>query len=410
MAETLKLGNGIWATKENSLLSYNDENGNYKPLPFDFTRASSATVVNKAGLIETVGTGTPRIDFLGNTNGALLLEPQRTNLLLNSDNGSTWSLSNLTLSSLSGGLNKEYYQITSLGNTGRFDVVKNDWINTTASTYTASVFAKKGTTDEIILTSRAGFTTQDIYSVFNLTNGTVVSNNAVAGSIESYSDGWYKCSITFTNSGGYTNFASFAFGFNFNSSSTDTLFVASPQSEIGGYPTSYIPTQGSTVTRVAEICSGAGNDQVINSTEGVLYAEVAFIADDNTITASEITISDETLNNNIRFLYSPTTSFNSLFVRFDVAGVRVATFNYVGMIVTDFNKVAIKWKENDFALWINGIEVLTDLSGATFSSSTLSTINFSKAVGGDNFYGNTKDLRVYNTALTDAQLQTLTTI
>ena len=80
MAETLKLGNGEWATKENSLLSYNDENGNYKPLPFDFTRASSATVVNKAGLIETVQSGIPRIDFLGNTNGALLLEPQSTNL------------------------------------------------------------------------------------------------------------------------------------------------------------------------------------------------------------------------------------------------------------------------------------------------------------------------------------------
>ena len=86
MANTLNLGtDGQWATKENSLLSYNDENGNYKPLPFDFTRASSATVVNKAGLIETVGTGIPRIDFLGNTNGALKLEPQRTNLVTYSE-------------------------------------------------------------------------------------------------------------------------------------------------------------------------------------------------------------------------------------------------------------------------------------------------------------------------------------
>ena len=99
MAETLKLGNGIWATKENSLLSYNDENGNYKPLPFDFTRASSATVVNKAGLIETVQSGTPRIDFLGNTNGALLLEPQRTNLITQSEafGNSYWTKSGTTI-------------------------------------------------------------------------------------------------------------------------------------------------------------------------------------------------------------------------------------------------------------------------------------------------------------------------
>ena len=54
MSSTLNLGNGNWAVKEDSLLGYNNENENYKPLPFDFTRASSATVVNKDGLIETV--------------------------------------------------------------------------------------------------------------------------------------------------------------------------------------------------------------------------------------------------------------------------------------------------------------------------------------------------------------------
>ena len=78
MANTLNLGNGDWATKENSLLGYNSESGNYKPLPFDFTRASNGTFVNKSGLIETAASGVPRIDFLGNTSGALKLEPQRS--------------------------------------------------------------------------------------------------------------------------------------------------------------------------------------------------------------------------------------------------------------------------------------------------------------------------------------------
>jgi hypothetical protein len=55
MAQTLKYGNGIWANKEGSSLAYNDENGNYKPLPFNFERSSSATRTNKEGLIETVG-------------------------------------------------------------------------------------------------------------------------------------------------------------------------------------------------------------------------------------------------------------------------------------------------------------------------------------------------------------------
>ena len=85
MANSLKFGNGNWATKGGSALAYNDENNNFKPLPFDFTRASKATVINKNGLIEEVGSGQPRIDFLGNTSGSLLLEPSRANLNTYSD-------------------------------------------------------------------------------------------------------------------------------------------------------------------------------------------------------------------------------------------------------------------------------------------------------------------------------------
>jgi hypothetical protein len=98
MAATLKLGDRKWATKEGSLLAYNDENNNYKPLPFDFTRASSATRVNKQGLIETVASGVPRIDFT-DANGALLLEPQRTNLITYSEDFSNafWLIQNSSI-------------------------------------------------------------------------------------------------------------------------------------------------------------------------------------------------------------------------------------------------------------------------------------------------------------------------
>ena len=47
------------------------------------TRATTATRVNSSGLVENVATGIPRVDYTGGI-ANILLEPQRTNLLLNS--------------------------------------------------------------------------------------------------------------------------------------------------------------------------------------------------------------------------------------------------------------------------------------------------------------------------------------
>ena len=74
---------------------------------------------------------------------------------------------------------------------------------------------------------------------------------------------------------------------------------------------------------------------------------------------------------------------------------------------TNFIKVAIKYKQNDFALWVDGVEVATDTSGN--APTGLSELDFD-FLGGNKFYGNCKELRVYNTALTDTELEELTTI
>ena len=100
MANTFKFGNGNWAVKDGLALAYNDENNNFKPLPFDFTRASTATRVNKDALIETVPSGKARIDFLNNTSGHLLLEPSRTNAQPYSEqfDNSAWTKGNSSIS------------------------------------------------------------------------------------------------------------------------------------------------------------------------------------------------------------------------------------------------------------------------------------------------------------------------
>ena len=77
--------------------------------------------------------------------------------------------------------------------------------------------------------------------------------------------------------------------------------------------------------------------------------------------------------------------------------------------ITAFNKVAIKYEDNNSKLFINGVQVGSTNTTATVPSG-LSRLGFDSGGGGSKFHVKVKDLRVYNTALTDLELQTLTTI
>jgi hypothetical protein len=54
MTPSLVIGNGNWAVKSDSLLGYKTIDGKYYPREFTFTRATTGTRVNEAGLVEVV--------------------------------------------------------------------------------------------------------------------------------------------------------------------------------------------------------------------------------------------------------------------------------------------------------------------------------------------------------------------
>jgi hypothetical protein len=364
---------------------------------------NSTSVTGKAGVLVDL----PRINYDANgENGALLLEPSRQNRLANSENGYGWATSNVTVLPFDGGINGKYFQLTSNASASRFNVIQNPWANLAAATYTASVFAKKGTTDEIILTTRANYASASAFSVFNLTSGTVVSNNGVTGSIEPYSDGWYRCSITFTNPGSYTDFASFAYGFNFNASSTDTLFVTAPQSEIGNYSTSYIPTMGTAQTRAADSCSVTGASDVIGQTEGTLFVDFEIDADNTNGFNRVLAVGDGTSANRIIILAQNTGVF-----RFYVAN---SGTNQVDIITTTSilggrHKAAFGYKENDFVAYVDGVQVASDTSG-TIPACPNFYLGMNEEGSAQNLEGQIKQATLFNERLTNAELATLTTL
>ena len=410
MSATFKFGGGNWAVKDGYALAYNDVNNNFKPLPFDFTRASSATRVNKQGLIETVPSGKPRIDFTDNTSGHLLLEPSRTNDLQRTEefDNSYWSKSQASITandtvSPDGSQTADKLVEDSSTNFHRVFVSPT----TTTATYTFSVFAKADEREFLVL--RNNLSGANINACFNLTSGSI-SYNGFSGDaeIENYGNGWFRCSVTETDaSGGPTTFSILLSNSavtnntipSYTGDGSSGLHIWGAQLEEGSYPTSYIPTEGSSVTRVAETANGAGNSTVFNDSEGVLYLDVSALGTDSTI--RQIAIGNST--NNVKFLYNSSSTAHRAIVK--VGGTNVFDFTYTVSDI-DFHKVAIKYKQNDFALWVNGVERGTDPNGSTPSG--LSEIAFDDGSGGSDFYGKAKDVRVYNTALTDTELQNLT--
>ena len=377
MSNTLNLGGGKWAAKEGSLLAYNSENDNFKPLPFSFDRASSATRVNKDGLIETVGSGEPRIDYKDDSKGALLLEPSRTNYVTKSERLDQWSTaSNATIEY---GFEDPFkgnkaVKATSSSTAQAYQIYQGF---SSAGTYNFSIYAKKGTAT----LCRIDFAIPDNgYFIVNLETGESAGTSGFAGmvntKIEPLDNDWYRISFTSTT----VNPAYYRAGAN---NQEGFIYMAFAQIEQGSYATSYIPTQGSIGTRVAESCSNE-NLNVDYSGDYTLYLEY------KTLSITEY--------NQFQFLQK-TPSISYVFrIGNDI---NVGSSFYTTQNTLGFNKFALSVTSiGSYKFYKNGVL----LSSGSGLNANLETIKNTSAGG------NVKDLKLYNTALTDQELINLTTI
>ena len=363
--------------------------------------------IDNVSVKEVITSNIPRIDYTGGGCGSLLLEPQRTNLITESqDFSGNWSTSAVTINSNAatspdGATNAS--KVTPTTSTS----VK--YISTTAAVvsgvdYTFSFFAKAGGYDYVsTYISALGITGGN----WNLATGVATGTGK---SMEDYGNGWWRCTATGTSTGTSASCRIYSHptaSTSFTGNGVDGVYVYGAQVEAGSYPTSYIPTSGTTVTRVADSSSTTGLSSVINSEEGVLYAEISALANDGTTRA--ISISDGTSNNRLVIFYDTTSNKVNVFAK--VSNTNQAIMNFIVTDATSLNKIAVKYKLNDYSLWINGVEVDTDISATTFTSSTLTTLSFADGnTTSSPFYGNVQNLMVFPSALDDATLATLTTL
>ena len=380
---SIKLGDGNWSAKDSKLLGFRPIVNKVAPIEFDVSRASTATRVNRDGLIESVANNIARVDFADDVNGSLLLEPQGTNLVTYSelflsgwwskDNGVTITDNNETSpkGDLTGSLIS--YDVNSVA-------IYKAALNLTGE-YTFSIYLKASG-------SNIGKTVQvDV-------NGTLYNVTLTSKWIRSTFQTTNLNLLQITNRGASTI-------------STGEYYAFGAQLEQSSVATSYIPTSGTIVTRLADAVSGAGDVNTINSEENVLYSELIF-SDSYLSSLSGISISDGTNSNEI-LLYAD-SSVNSLKFFVTIGGVNQVNTLKAGVILGSLNKIAIRFELNNYAVFLNGVKIISDLSVNAPPINTFNDFSFSRGNGSNNFYGKVKDLRIYNTALTDSELTQLTTI
>jgi hypothetical protein len=337
----------------------------------------------------------------------LLLEPQRTNVITYSEDVTNWGQNQTPVVTLNNGTAPD-------GTTTADKVVVNaaseGFYNfsggnvASGTTYTTSIFIKyiSGATNLYFGFAGTGFGGDNLNS-FNIQNGTVTSSAAGnTCSVVSYGNGWYRLIDTKTaNAVSTGGFILYGVG------SPETQYLVwGAQLEAGAHVTSYIPTSGASVTRVADAASKTGISSLIGQTEGTLFIDLDIyelnLLSDRGIISVGVNGAGYTSAVYVS-LYN-----NDIYFACYVAGVQQASGMSKTISTAGRYKIAAVYKQNDFALYVNGQACGTDTSGNL--PSTLSVVGIANINEGFNGYHKINQALLFPTRLTNAQLAELTTL
>ena len=425
-AGVVLIPSGYKAASTDNLYSVLPANGNGD---FNATRGSTATRVNKDGFIESVATNVPRLDYplidgVVQDCPALLLEPQRTNYVTYSEDftNSAWNkLTNTTVTanqivSPDGSQNADEFSATSTSTS--LITVQDSFSVSSSVDYVISFFAKKGSVRYVQLFNGGGQVTGNPRTNFNLQDGNVaIQDGGHTSSIEDFGNGWYRCTTKVTTLSTtlqmYINGVSTSTASRSSTSSWtsgDNFYVWGAQLEAGSYPTSYIKTTSGQVTRSADVCNGSGTSAEFNDSEGVLFAESAALANDGTSRVIASISNGSITTNRVVLQYTNASGGNEVVAFAQATSYSSVLTRSIADALT-FNKFAAVYNDstNNFDLWVNGTKIGDGTFNYSFTSNSLSKIQFADGNSTSNpFYGKTKQLMTFKTALTDSELETLT--
>jgi len=389
---------------------------------FTVTRDTTARRFTSAGLIASVASGIPRLDYLtsGGTAGcpALLVEPAATNLAFQSANFlTTWVLLSGTISTGSTAAFTAPDGTTSADLfTESTDVsATNHQISQSISTavvsgtsYTLSCFFKATAANRSArLSLSSALFSGSPQAFFDITSGIVGTTTDCTARIENYGSGWYRCIMTAIcdAAGTASVFVSSASGNtrDYIGNGSASLYLWGAQLETGSVATSYIPTTTGSVTRNADVITLSGAvSGCIGQTEGTIYMEVDIrnmaketylIRIDEGATSNVLSLRTLTSNVVRTAITAPTFS--------GTLNISSATFT-AGIL-----KIAFAYKSGEIALCVNGAN-LTANGTFTFGASLNRITLGSNVSASSEFNDRIRAVALYTTRLTNAELAALT--
>jgi hypothetical protein len=241
-----------------------------------FTRASTATYTDQNGTIQTAAINAPRWDYRSGALQGVMIEESRTNTLFPSvpDAGGRWPAGGLSRGgSITAPDNTtsttSLFTATDTTNSAR-NVLAAGTAVSAVTTYSISVFLKRGPNNAYIQVNITGASTAAPVAYYDLLNGTAVVGadvlpgaTGLAASILTYPNGWYRAVFTVTTNAGATGISPYIGPCVTVSATGDNrsyvgvvgqgLYAWGAQCEQGAFPTSHIPTTSASVTRAQDI-------------------------------------------------------------------------------------------------------------------------------------------------------------
>ena len=370
---------------------------NYGLVAQDYVETTTTSVVS--GITNDL----PRLDYSGGAScPSLKLEPSRQNLIPHSEYAGSWALNGVTIqsndiTSPEGVINAtEVFASGSAGNrlerTG-FSL---------SGDYTFSVFLKKGTSTKTLFFDGV----KGVQIDWSSDGVPVVTGHSggvpAAFDYDDYGNSWYR--VWFRDS--YSGTRSFQI-FPDRNGGSDSVYFYGAQLEAGSYPTSYIPTYGTSNSRNSESCSKTGISSLIGQTEGSVFIDF----DLNALEQSgqrifRIGQSGLSFANAVSLEYNPPNQLQFINYASGILNVQIIKTT----TTSERLKIAVRYKENDFAMYVNGVQIGTDTSATLAGSFADFFVGGNSVAASGQIGSGINQFLIFQTGLTNAQLAELSTL